>query len=227
MVNKIFLVCILALLMATINTSALTTGESVILKPNSSASGYYVVNNSFISDKIEVNETHVTFYNLTDDYDLVTDLTNNVILCDDLDICIIEETTSVIDIKFNESSGSVEYEFADPNTEYILFNQPDYCYKGENRYYRYPENRTDGFDVNLTNNGTFISDFQFRLNTSLPSGYTVYVDNGTQNFTVTTSWQTAFIDVALGALKQVAYWLNCTMPTEPCYNCGEIEWRAT
>lgn len=204
---------------------SLTIDEKTIIQPNSSSSGYYIVNNSFTLDELEVNSTHATFINLDQNNNtiVIVNSTGQTIetLCTNVVNCSINQTNIIKNIQFKRTI-IIAITPSTALTQGILFNILSSNTIGNPAinnsigYYNITIDPSSTVSVDIYTNlssvfdsGIYVNESSsttsetstFSTNTTITGSWTI-LGNSTYNCTALNDnancWIRFFMDVALG-----------------------------
>lgn len=104
---KRLLIALILLLLMTQTSEAITLGEGVIIKPNSTANGSYINNQTATMGTIIVNSTDVQFLNIGTNYQLVESINSSggvlSILCPNQENCTLSQIAANIYLLFTNN----------------------------------------------------------------------------------------------------------------------------
>lgn len=104
---KHFVIILILLLLLAPLSEAISLGQGVIIKPNSTANGSFIINQTAIMDEIVVNDTDVKFSNIGTNYQLVESINSSggvlSVLCPNQVDCTLSQVMSNIMLLFTNN----------------------------------------------------------------------------------------------------------------------------
>jgi hypothetical protein len=186
------LVGCLAMLLAVGAADAFELYQDTEIQPNASASGYYVIVNSYIElDDLYVNETHVVFGELASQYQGVWNYDTKAQLCAVAANCTLAQTDTVINLWFSNDFTPPDVNWIDPTSNGTEAPEKDYIEWNISS----TENISTGYiEINGTNHScsptnASVDSYCFYNQTGLTSNQTScalgYASDGSGNWNVT------------------------------------------